>query len=538
MNTIVRRSLRLTMILACVSVLLQGLAAGSVARAAGGKIVWSLEGISELSTLDPAKVTDSVNFIVINMLYGRLVKLDKDLKVTPDLADKWEISSDGKTYTLHLRDAKFSDGSAITADDVLYSLNYAFDPNVGGQNASYYLGAIAGVDDFVKGITRSIAGATAPDAKTVILQIASPSAVFLEQLTFGVWIISKTQVSGNPKWADQPVTSGAFSVKDWKHNQAISIRPNPGYWQVPSVDEIDFQFIQDSETAYQLYKTGQLDIAGSQQNGIPVPHIAEELTSPEFHQAPNLAIRFIGFNNAVPPFDNLNVRRAFALAIDKDKLANMALGGAVIPAHRILPFGLPGSDLPITPLKFDAVAAQKALADSGFTAQSLPPITITYGIEGDNQRVLTFLQSMWKDTLGIAVQLKPMDLDQFSDSLNTLYQDPRKSTIQAFYSFWGADYPDPQNFLSQQLRTDVGNNNGHWSDPQFDALVDKADVMKADDPTRFKLYQQAEQIAIDKVGWLPIFFPKLNVLIKPDIEGVVLNGGGIAVPDYTKLKGH
>lgn len=509
----------------------------SAAQAApSGKITWSIEGVSELATLDSAKATDSQSFLVINFLYGRLVKLDKDLKVAPDLASKWTISSDGLTYTFTLRDAKFSDGTPITADDVLYSLTYAFDPKVGGQNASYYLSNIVGSDTFVNGKATSISGATSPDPQTVMLKISQPSAVFLNQLTFGFWVISKKQASADPNWAQHPVASGGYQVKEWKHNQSISLVPNPGYFVPSGVAELDFQFIQDSETAYQLYKTGGLDVMGSQQNGVPAAHIAEASAMPDFHQVTTLATRFIGFNNKLPPFDNVNVRRAFALAIDKKTLADKALSGAVTAADRILPPGMPGSDSTITPLSFDPAAAKKALADVGFTAQSLPPITLTYGTEGDNDRVLTFLQGMWKDNLGVTVKLDPMELAKFSDTLNATFQKP-ETGIQMYYSIWGADYPDPQNFLSQQLQSTVGNNNGHWSDATFDKITTQADALTTDDTTRFKLYQQAEQIAIDKVGWLPIFFPKTNTLIRPEIKGVIVTANGISVPDYSALRG-
>lgn len=531
-----RRALCLSLLIAALAVPFAGLGSHA-ARAADSKLIWSVEGISELPTLDPAKATDSQSFLVIDFLYGKLVKLDKDLKVMPDLAEKWAISPDGTTYTFTLKDVKFSDGTPITADDVVFSLNYAFDPNAGGSNASYYLSGIVGADDYVQGKAKTIAGATAPDPKTVVLKIGAPSAVFLSQLTFGFRIISKAQVTATKDWAQNPVTSGGFMVKEWKHNQSISVQPNPGYWQKASISEIDFLFIQDSETAYQLYKTNGLDVMGSQQNGVPAADIAEASQLPDFKQAASLVTRYIGFNNAVKPFDDVNVRRAFALAIDKKTLAEKALAGAVTPADRILPPGMPGTELAIKPLSFDPAAAKKALADAGYTPETLPPVAITYGTEGDNERVLTFLQAMWKDNLGVTVKLEPMELAKFSDTLTATYKDPKIGGIQAYYSVWGADYPDPQNFISQQLRTDVGNNNGHFSDKDFDALVDKADVMTTDDTARMKLYQQAEQIAIDKVGWLPVFYPKLNVLIKPNVEGLIVTGNGLAVPDYTKLKG-
>jgi ABC-type transport system substrate-binding protein len=130
------------------------------------------------------------------------------------------------------------------------------------------------------------------------------------------------------------------------YNQATLV---PGYWNKASVDSIDFMFIQDSETAYQLYKTGGSDVMGSQQNGVPAGHLQEVKGNPDFKQATTLVTRYLGFNNQLAPFDKLEVRRAFALAIDKKTLAEKALGGAVTPADRILPAGMPGSDLPIKP---------------------------------------------------------------------------------------------------------------------------------------------------------------------------------------------
>jgi oligopeptide transport system substrate-binding protein len=530
-----RNKHRLFVVALLIAAFVLALPGGQTAQAAG-RLVWSIEGISDLPTLDPAKATDSQSFLVMDFLYGRLVKLDKDLKVTPDLAEKWEISADGTTYTFTLRDVKFSDGSPITADDVVYSLNYHFNPNAGGWQASYYLSGIVGVEDFVKGTTEEIAGATAPDAKTVVLKIGQPSAVFLSQLTFGFRVISKAQASSNAQWADAPVTSGGFQVKEWNHSQNIVLVPNLGYWVKSGVDEIEFRFFQESSTAYELYKTGELDVMGSQQNGVPAANIPEVQNLPDFKQAATLVTRYLGFNNKKAPFDNVNVRRAFALALDKQSLAEKALGGTVMPADRILPPGMPGTDLPITPLKFDAAAAMKALADAGFTPESLPPVTISYGVEGDNERVLTFLQAMWKENLGVEVKLDPMELAKFSESLTLTYQKPEEG-LQAYYSVWGADYPDPQNFLSQQLQTGVGNNNGNFSDADFDNLTKEADVLLNDDAKRLQLYQQAEQIAIDKVGWLPVFFPKTNVLIRPGVEGVIITGQGVSVPDFSALKG-
>jgi ABC-type transport system substrate-binding protein len=498
-------------------------------------IRWSLEGITDLASLDPAKASDSQGFTVIGLLYGGLVRLDGDLHVIPELAESWAVSDDGLVYTFILRqDSAFSDGSTITAADVVWSLTHALDPNTGGWTGSFYLSNIAGANDVAEGNTTELEGARAIDERTLELTINQPSAYFLSQLTFGsAKIVSQAQAEADPTgWENDPVTSGPFQVREWNRGQNIVLEPNPNYWQAPTVATLTLPFIQDSETAYQLYRTSELDIMGSQQNGIPAVHVPEVESLPDFRTTSLFTVRYVGFNNTIPPFDDVNARRAFAQAIDKETLANDVLAGTVVPTDRILPLGIPGSEFPIDGLSFDPEAARAALEEAGITPESIGPVTLTYGVEGDNERVVTVLQAMWRENLGVDVTLEPLELSTFSARLNETTENP-ETGLQAYYSVWGADYPDPQNFLSQQLRTDVGNNNGHWSNAEFDQLVDEADVLTDDVERRLELYHQAEQIAVSEVGWLPLFNPRLNILVRPDVQGIVFTGQGLIIPDYS-----
>jgi peptide/nickel transport system substrate-binding protein/oligopeptide transport system substrate-binding protein len=502
-------------------------------------LTWSIEGVSDLASLDPAKASDSQGFTVIGLLYGGLVHLDANLRVVPDLADSWTVSSDGLTYTFKLREGtSFSDGTKITSADVIWSLTHALDPSTGGWTGPFYLSNIVGANDVASGKAKELSGARAVDDQTVALTIRHPSAFFLSQMTFGsAKIVSKKQAESDSQWDARPLSSGPFILTEWNHGENIILEPNPNYWQpVSNVATLTMPFFENSETAYQQYRTGQLDIMGSQQNGVPAGHVAEVKGTPDFIEASNFAVRYVGFNDKIAPFDNVDVRRAFALAIDKDTLATTVLGGTVVPTDRILPAGIPASELPIKGLSFDAQAAKAALQKAGVTPESMGKVTLTYGAEGDNERVVTVLQSMWKENLGADVILEPLELATFSSRLNETTENPEKG-LQMYYSIWGADYPDPQNFLSQQLRTGVGNNNGHYSNAQFDALVDKADVMVGNDTERLKLYNQAEQIAVDEVGWLPLFNPRGNVLIKPYVQGIKFTGQGLIITDYTQLAG-
>lgn len=502
-------------------------------------LTWSIEGVNDLGSLDPAKASNAQDFQVVGLLYAGLVRFDENLRIVPDLAESWTVSDDGLTYTFKLRsDSKFSDGSAITAGDFVWSLTHSLDPNTGGWTGPFYLSNIVGANDVAAGTTMDLSGAVAVDDQTLQLTIAQPSAFFLAQLTFGsAKAVSKAQAEADAAWDQNPVASGGFSLQAWNHGQDIVLVPNPNYWQPASqISTLTMPFFQDSETAYQLYRTDQLDIMGSQQNPLPAEHLAEVKALPDFKSGANFATRYVGFNNKLAPFDNVDVRRAFALALDKATLANVVLGGAVVAADRILPLGFPGTELPIKGLAFDGAAAKEALSKAGVTAESIGKVTLTYGVEGDNERVVTVLQSMWKENLGIDVTLEPLELGTFSSRLNDTVVTP-ESGLQMFYSIWGADYPDPQNFISQQLRTDVGNNNGHWSNADFDAWVDQADVMTGDVDARYALYSKAEQVAIDEVGWLPLFYPGFNLLMKPYVEGMAVTGQGLVIADYSKLKG-
>jgi ABC-type oligopeptide transport system substrate-binding subunit len=248
-------------------------------------------------------------------------------------------------------------------------------------------------------------------------------------------------------------------------------------------------------------------------------------------------VRYVGFNNTVKPFNDVRVRQAFARSIDKQALADKILGRTVRPTDRLLPAGIPGSEFPIQGLSFNPDAAKKLLTEAGYPGgRGLGTLTLTYGQEGDNEQVVKFLQAQWKDNLGVNVTLQPLELSAFSDRLNATTQTPDKG-LQFYYSVWGADYPDPQNFLSQQLHSGVGNNNGHFSDADLDRLTDQADITSGDYIKRMKLYNQAEQIAVTQVGWLPLFNPTLNVLMRPYVQGLVLTSQGMVVPDWSAVRG-
>ncbi len=509
-----------------------------LAPGSGGTLRWANEGVNEIDTLDPPAAQSSNAVMAIGLIFDGLIRLDNRLNLQPAGAENWEISGDGLTYTFFIRkNLKWPDGTAITAEDFRYSLERALSKAFANGSAGYYLSNIKGATDWIAGKGTGLAGVKVKDPQTLTIELETPGVYFLNQLTYaGAAVVPKKLIDQyGDKWIEHAAGTGPFMLKEWKHSQSLTLQPNPNYWRgAPALAGIEMPFIQDAETAYRLYQTGDLDIVGSQQ--FPPAHIAENVGKPGFQQLPQFFDAYVGFNNAKAPLDNAKLRLALALAVDKKTLADKVMNGAVVAADHIVPPGMPGFDAALKPLTFDAAAAKQALADAGFPdGKGLPKLTLSYTTgQADFDKVSATLQQMWKQNLGVDVTVQGEEQGKYNNDLTAMANDPKNSNLSIYMSVWGADYPDPQNFLSQQLRTGVGNNNGHFSNAQFDTLVDGADVERNPDK-RDAAYNQAEQIAIDQVGWLPLYHSKGSILIRPTVKGLTYTAQGLFAGDWTKV---
>lgn len=538
-----KRWIQLASLLMVVSMLLAACspAKNTPVPSSGGTLRWSLEGINELPALDPPLAGASQSVGVISLVFEGLVRLDSSLNIAPAGAESWDIKDGGKTFIFHIRkDLKFANGDPVTAQDFAYSLNRAFGPDFANGNAGYYLSNIVGSTDVTQGKATSVSGVKVIDPQTLEIDMQNPSVYFLYQLTFPAsFVVPKKAIDANPKnWTDSAYGTGPFIVKEWKHNQSITLVPNPNYWLgKPQLSEIDMPFIQDPATALKLYQTGQLDIMGTY--NFPIDQISQMSKDPDFKQVNQFFVTYIGFNNVKPPFKEVRVRQAFAKAVDKDTLINKVLEGAVVRADTIIPPGMPGYNASAAKIQeFNAADAKKLLADAGFPdGKDFPKVALSINNQDPNYaKIGAALQQMWKENLGVNIDINTEELAKFNDDLTATANKPDDPAALSFYiSVWGADYPDPQNFVSQQLRTGVGNNNGHYSNAQFDKLVDQADV-EPDQSKRLPLYQQAEQIALTEVGWLPLYYGKANILLRSTVHGLVITPQGIfPKEDWTKV---
>jgi peptide/nickel transport system substrate-binding protein/oligopeptide transport system substrate-binding protein len=503
---------------------------------------WSLEGISDLTALDPARPADHQSNTVINLVFAGLVRLDDRLQVQADGAERWEVSDDGRVYTFFLREGlAFGDGSPLTADDFVYSINRALSPELAIYGARDFLKNIEGATAMAEGQATAVTGVRALDARRLEISLSDPVAYFLSLLTYThTFAVPRARIEQDgDAWIETAVGSGPYRVREWQHSSQITIEANPHYWRGElGIATINFRFFPDSEAAVDAYLNGDLDIVGNIQSGIPAARIAELANRADLRRSNALSVRYVGFNNRRPPFDNPAVRQAFALAVDKRALAERTLNGTVTPSDRMLPQGMPGTDLPINGLTFDPVAARSALGLAGYVSgNTLPPITLTFAAEGDTATIAAHLRDDWRNTLGVNVELAELPLQEFIEQLRATEQNPEQG-LQLYVSVWGADYPDPHNFLSLQLQSGSIFNNGHWSNEEFDRLTGEADQMSevVRQAERIQLYRDAEQIAVDQVGWLPLFNPQVAILMNPELRGLSFTPQGIIASDWTAVR--
>jgi oligopeptide transport system substrate-binding protein len=487
------------------------------------------EGESDLKSIDPPSPNagDAQSDVVENLVFGGLVRLDNKLQVQPDAASSWTASDGGKVYTFTLRPGlKWGDGTPVTAQDVVWSFNRAFNPAYASGLVSFYLSHIVGGAAVTAGKAKTVSGIVAIGTNKVRFTLDSPAAVFLNGLAYSVaFLVPQHEVAkfGN-NWTEHTAATGPFIVKQWKHNQEIDLVPNPYYWRgKPKLAGVNVEFIQNTETAYNLYRTGGVDIMGLV--NFPGNHLKDVQNLPDYHTGPQLFTEFLTVNEHHKPFDNPLVRQAFSYAVNRATLATL-INNRFLPASGMLPPGMPGFNKNLDGETFDPGKAAQLLAKAGYpNGKGLPKITLNVdGGDSDGQTKAVALQELWKRVLGVTVSLNQLEHGAYINALTTHAFD--LSTIQ-----WGADYPDPQDFLSLIFQTGAGANNGYYSNPQFDKLTQEADILPHSSAERYKKYQQAEQILVHDAGLIVLLWGKTNVLINPKVHGLTVTalGGGSAI---------
>ncbi|TMD39079.1 MAG: peptide ABC transporter substrate-binding protein [Chloroflexi bacterium] len=487
-------------------------------------------GISDSASLDPALGPDANTAQIVTMVYSGLVRSDVNLNVIPDQAT-WDVSSDNRVYTFHLKSGiTFSDGTPVTAQTYVYTLTRALLPQIKSGIASFFEGAIVGADAVSAGKTKTLTGVKALDDSTLQITLTHAAPYFLEVLTNSLYFpLNKTVISqyGQGDWpnhvAGLGVGTGPFMVKEWDLKAKIILVPNPHYYGTKTkLSEVDMYFVTEPTTAFKSYEANQYDFIWN-----ITPNDQQTAKSlPGFVRKSLLETDLLFFNNKMPPFNSLAVRQAFAYAINKEALIHAIFKDAVVVAPTIIPPGMPGYQPDYAGIPYNKEKARSLMQSVYPDVSKVPPITFSYPTSQIIPVEADALQQMWQTALGVRVNLRSVDLVAYNTETT-------EHSVQFGSTQWGADFPDPYDWLALNLTSNAANNNGEWSNPTFDQTIAQAEQATGDQ--RISLYNKAEQIAISDVGWLPVDHQAMAAVIPSWLHGLSLNGNGLYFGDWSNV---
>ncbi|QBD76771.1 peptide ABC transporter substrate-binding protein [Ktedonosporobacter rubrisoli] len=508
-------------------------------------------GSSDFGTLDPALASLNIDINAIEMVFTGLVAIKGDGSVVDQMAASHSISSDGLTYTFTLKpNLKFSDGTPLTAHDIVWSINRALSPATKSPTASY-LEPIKDWEKMVTGKINTLIGDSliAKDDNTVVIVLGHPAAYFLTPFAIvtALTVNKKLLDKYGNTWTDhlqEGAGAGPFMVQSYDHNKGLSLVPNPNYYgPKPKLQKVELLRSGDINTTYKTYQTGQLDYAA-----VPTVQLASAEKRNDYHSSPALAIVFIAMNYLAKPFDNIKIRQALALAVNKDLIAQNVLHGSVIPTNHLMPEGVPGYDKNLTgpagvaSTKGDQEKAkqllQEGMKEAGYSSISqLPLLKLAYfGDDSDFTNVVAVLAQQWQSVLGITVQTNAQNSDVIVQQIMNTTGNP--GPLQMWQSEIG-NYADPQGWLSFNFAKGAAfNTMNYGQNKSSDAAAQQAvqdELQKADvnlDPqARMRQYNEAEQKLVNDVGWLPLYQAATQALINPKLQNFTLQPLDVVAPD-------
>jgi ABC-type transport system substrate-binding protein len=509
-------------------VLLLAVAFGVVGCGSGNFSKRSSEGqsnilrypIPEFTKLDPAMVQDGDSIDVIQQVYEGLVKWGEDSKVQPNLAEKWEVSPDGRTYTFHLRKGiTFSNGREVTADDFKFSFERAADPKLASPTTETYLKAIVGIPEKLDGKATSVDGVKVVDPQTLTITIDKPRPYFIDDLTYpAAWVVCKEALDGNGEITDvkQMVGTGPFLAQEFVPMVKIRLVANKKYWNgAPSLEGIDRPIVKDAATRLNMYRNGEVDLTRIERQDLSGIQGDDKIKNDvKFFDRPSLY--YVGLNcTSYPPFRDRRVRQAFAMAIDADDIVKTTLGGVNRVARSILPPSVLGFREKTNYIPFNVAKARQLLAEAGYPGgKGMPTLVLTHRDgQPDVKLVAERVVTMVRQNLGVEATTSMLPWSTYLD-VHT------KKQLDFFHMRWGADYLDPENFLSTLLASYGNENKINYKNPEYDALCAKGDSFVGPEAERLALYAKAEDIVLQDAPFIPIYFERAAELISPRVKGL------------------
>ena len=461
---------------------------------------------AEPETLDPALITGQPEGRVANALFEGLLTFDQSGKPQPGMAESWTVSEDGRIYTFTLREGlTWSDGTPLTARDFVESWRRTLDPATASEYA-YQLHYIKNARAFNEGKSADFSqvGVSAPDEQTLRVALENPTPFFADLCAFVTLLPVPLHVirEHGDDWIKpgRLVSNGAYVLESWRLNDQIRLRKNPRYWNADAVEmkTIDVLPVSKANTAFNLYSSGQADLM--MDKGLVPPALLGEIKKrDDFHAAPFLGTYFLRFNCTKAPFSDPRVRRAFSMVIDKQSIVDRITRAGELAADSFVPPGAGGYEPFGQCGGRDGEEARQLMAEAGFPGgKGFPMVNYLYS-EGElNEAIAVELQSMWRQSLGVNVQLLRQEWKVYLNSMSRLDYDIARSS-------WVGDYPDPNTFLDMFV-TGGGNNRTGWSDPRYDQLIAAA-AAETDRPARYEILREAEKILVcEEMPVCPLYF--------------------------------
>lgn len=511
-------------------------------------------GTSDIATLDPALAHDVYSVEPVTLIFSGLVTLDAQLQVVPWVAMQMpDVSSDGLTYTFHLRpNLTFTDGEPIDAAAFAYAINRTLSPCTGSPTAHYLFaienagifhsetcnkdGTISVEKNQPTPIITTLIGTSLKvvDPQTLVITLAQPAAYFLTELSYPAsFAVPQALITKyGTDWTNHLASTGfggnLFKVTAWNHNGMLTLKKNTSFWGTqPRLHEIDFTIFKSDQAAYSDYLAGHLDWTD-----IPASQYQAAQSHSDARAANVLTTDYYGMSWTTPPFNDVRMRQAIAVALNKQQLVTSVLHDTAIPTNHIVPQGMPGYDPDLNgPDGTQAVTGNPALAstlEKAYVADTChgnvstcPAITLTIssGSQETNAEAQAALQ-MWHAAMpGYPIKITTLDF-------NTLLRQMAAHSVQFWAISWKAEYPDPQDFLSLQFLPMAQYNDGNVHLPDAAVLMQKADA-EQDPLARIKDYQAAEQLLVTYVGWIPLEQPRAFYAVSNTVKNYAMTAQGL-----------
>ncbi|MED1748637.1 MULTISPECIES: peptide ABC transporter substrate-binding protein [Bacillus] len=489
---------------------------------------------TEPFSLHPGLANDSTSGSVIRQTFEGLTRINAEGKPENAMASDIKTSADGKTYTFTLRDAKWSNGDPVKAEDFEYAWKWALDPKNESQYA-YQLYYIKGAEAANKGKAKvADVGIKAKDDKTLVVELENPTPFFTELTAFYTYMpVNKKVAEKNKNWytnaGENYVSNGPFALTKWKHGGSITLEKNNEYWDKDTVKlkKINMSMIKDTNTELSMFEKGELDWAGSPTGNLPT----ESLKT--LKNKGNLKIQTIAgvynykFNTEVKPLNNANIRKALAYSINRQAIVDKITQGEQVPAMAIVPPTMEGfEDNKTGYFKDHDVATAKEFLEKGVkelgykSVSDLPALKLSYNTDEAHQKIAQAIQEMWKRDLGVKVELDNSEWNVYIDKLHS-------GDYQIGRMGWLGDFNDPVNFLELYKDKDGGNNDTGWESKEYKQLLNDS-AKETDKTKREEMLKKAEEILINDMPIAPIYFYTQLWVQDPKLKGVVVSGLGDA----------